>query len=261
MKIPALFLMCMGFLASPLPALDLKDYDLVDLSHPYSDDTLYWPTSPSKFELKELAYGQTPAGWFYSAYSLCTPEHGGTHLDAPRHFSIDGQTTEEIPLTRLMAPGVVIDISHKTRNNADYRLTEDDVSAFESRHGEIREGTIVLLRTDWSRFWPDARGYLGDDTPGDASNLHFPSYGAEAASLLVEQRGVALLGVDTASIDYGASQDLPVHRISAARNVGGLENLNDLGRLPPTGFTVLALPMKIQGGSGGPVRVVALVKK
>jgi kynurenine formamidase len=102
---------------------------------------------------------------------------------------------------------------------------------------------------------------LGDDTPGDASRLSFPSYGTDAAALLVEERAVAMLGVDTASIDYGASQDFPVHRLAAARNVGGLENLTNLVELPATGFTVLALPMKVEGGSGGPVRVVALVER
>ena len=160
-----------------------------------------------------------------------------------------------------MAPGVVIDITEKAASDADYRLTAADVEAFEKRHGDIAPGTIVLLRTGWSRFWPDAKSYLGDDTPGDASNLHFPSYGADAARLLVETRQIALLGVDTASIDYGASKDYPVHRIAGAKNVAGLENLTNLKQLPPTGFTVIALPMKIEGGSGGPVRVVALVPK
>jgi len=245
----------------PVHALDLSDYRLLDLGHAYNEQTLYWPTSPSRFELEQLAFGATDAGWFYSAYTVCTPEHGGTHLDAPVHFAADGLTVDAIPLENLMAPGVVIDVSDKTENVADYRLTAKDVEQFEARHGRIEPGTIVLLRTGWSRFWPDAERYLGDDTPGDASNLHFPSYGADAARVLVEERRVALLGVDTASIDYGPSDDFPVHRIAAARNVAGLENLAGLERLPSTGFTVLALPMKIEGGSGGPVRVVALVPK
>ena len=147
----------------------------------------------------------------------------------------------------------------KAGADRNYRLTVADVLAFEERHGAIDEGTIVLLRTGWSERWPDVKDYLGDDTPGDPSGLSFPSYGAEAARLLVERRGVVLLGVDTASIDYGASEDFPVHRIAAARNVGGLENLTGLARLPPTGFTILALPMMIEGGSGAPVRTVALV--
>lgn len=248
-------------LFSPAFALDPANYRLVDLSHAYGSDTLYWPTSPSKFEKKELAFGETEGGWFYSAYSICTPEHGGTHLDAPLHFAAEGLPNDEIPLGNLIAPAVVIDVSEQAARDRNYRLTVDDVSAFEERHGPIRRGTIVLLRTGWSRHWPDAREYLGDDTPGSAENLEFPGYGEEAARLLVSERRVALLGIDTASIDYGRSTDFAVHRVAAAHGVGGLENLTNLDQLPPAGFVVVALPMKIEGGSGGPVRVVALVAK
>jgi kynurenine formamidase len=118
---------------------------------------------------------------------------------------------------------------------------------------------MVLLRTGWSARWPDKRRYLGDDTPGDASRLHFPSYGADAARILVADRKVTALGVDTASIDHGPSKDFPVHQIVAAANVLGLENLTGLDTLPPTGAWVIALPMKIAGGSGGPLRAIALV--
>jgi kynurenine formamidase len=238
--------------------IDFSVHTIVDLTHPYNDKTVYWPTSPSKFRLEKLAYGKTEGGYFYSAYSLSTPEHGGTHLDAPRHFSESGRTADQIPIGQLMGAAVVIDVSAQARANRDYRLTLDDVVAFEKAHGPIPAEAIVLLRTDWSRHWPDTKAYLGDDRPGDASRLSFPSYGDEAARVLVEDRRVAALGVDTASIDYGRSTDFIVHRIAAARNVPGLENLTNLDRLPPRGATVIALPMKIEGGSGGPVRVVAL---
>ena len=166
---------------------------------------------------------------------------------------------EQIPLERLIAPAVVIDVTAQAAKDRDYRATRDDVLAFEKTHGRIAPGTIVLLRTGWSRHWPDAKAYLGDDTPNDASKLSFPSYGADAARLLVEERQAAALGIDTASIDYGRSTDFQVHRIAAAANVPGLENLTGLDRLPPRGALVIALPMKIEGGSGGPVRAVALV--
>lgn len=242
-------------------AVDLSSYELIDLTHTYDEDTLYWPTSPSRFELEELAYGETEGGWFYSSYRLCTPEHGGTHLDAPLHFAAEGVAVDAIPLGSLMAPAVVIDVSEQANTNSDYRLTIADLTAFEKQHGTIAPGAVVLLYTGWSQRWPDAKAYLGDDTPGDASKLSFPSYGAEAVNLLVRDREVALLGVDTASIDYGRSKDFPVHRIAAEKNVGGLENLTGLDQLPPTGATVIALPMKVGGGSGAPVRVVALVEK
>ena len=239
--------------------LDLSNYRLVDLTHAYNDETVYWPTSPTHFEKTTLAEGHTDGGYFYSAYSVCTPEHGGTHLDAPVHFAEGTQATDELPLENLVAPVVVIDVSAMASKDRDYRLQAEDVFDFEEQHGKIAAGSIVLMRTDWSRHWPNAKAYLGDDTPGDASKLSFPGFGAEATKLLVEYRGAVMLGIDTASIDYGKSSDFIAHRIGAAQNVANLENLTNLSELPPKGAVLLALPMKIEGGSGGPARVVALV--
>ena len=241
--------------------LDLSRYRLVDLSHGYGPNTLYWPTSTTKFVLTRDANGPTPGGWFYAANSLSTPEHGGTHLDAPRHFSEKGRTTDQIPLEQLVAPAVVIDVTKDAAASRDYRLTREAVLAFEKAHGPVGRGSAVLLRTGWSRHWPNAKAYLGDHTPGDASKLSFPSYGVEAARLLVEERGVAALGIDTASIDYGRSTDFQVHRVAAGRNVPGFENLTNLDQLPVRGAVVIALPMKIEGGSGGPLRAIALVPR
>lgn len=247
--------------SSAAPALAaLAGARVVDLSWTYDDETLYWPTSPSSFELERLSFGITEAGYFYSANSICTPEHGGTHLDAPIHFAEGAWAADEIPAERFLAPAVVIDVSKQAAQDADYRLAVADVETFEATHGRIPAGSVVLLRTDWDRRWPDRLAYFGDDTPGDASKLHFPSFGVEAARILVDQRGVIGLGVDTASIDYGPSRDFPVHRVAGKANVYGLENLRALDELPPTGAWVIALPMKIGGGSGGPVRVVALVE-
>ena len=241
--------------------LDLSKYQIVDLSQSYGARTLYWPTATSKFVLHQDAEGKTEGGWFYAANTLSTPEHGGTHLDAPHHFSAAGRTTEQVPLDQLVGPAIVIDVTAQAAKDRDYRLTAEDVLQFEKRNGPIARGTIVLLRTGWSRHWPDAKAYLGDDTPGDASKLSFPSFGPESARLLVEDRGAGALGIDTASIDYGRSTDFQVHRIAAARNVPGFENLTNLDRLPARGAFVFALPMKIEGGSGGPLRAVALVPK
>ena len=241
------------------PALDLRNARIVDLTWAFDEKTLYWPTSPSSFELKELAYGPTPGGWFYASNAICTPEHGGTHLDAPIHFAAGRRTADEIPLEQLLAPAVVIDVAARAAANADYRLTAEDVRAWESRHGTIGPGTIVLLRTGWGARWPDRKAYFGDDTPGATDNLHFPSYGADAARLLVEQRRVAALGVDTASIDSGQSKDFIVHQIASAANVPGFENVAHLEQLPARGAFVIALPMKIAKGSGGPLRIVAVL--
>jgi kynurenine formamidase len=261
-KLPLRILACAAALLSceaSAEPLDLQGYRLVDLTHAYDTDTVFWPSGPERFELRQLHYGDTDGGFFYSANTFCTPEHGGTHLDAPIHFGRGRQTAEQVPLQRLVGPVVVIDISDKAVADRDYRVTPEDILDFEARHGRIESGMRVLVRTGWSRRWPDAAAYLGHAT--DATKLHFPSYGAEAARLLVEERKVALLGIDTASIDYGPASDFPVHRIAAAADVPGLENLTELQALPARGATLIALPMKIAGGSGGPTRVVALVPR
>ncbi|WP_419164309.1 cyclase family protein [Candidatus Palauibacter sp.] len=239
--------------------LDLTTFEIVDLTHAFGPETIYWPTDTTGFLLEQLAFGETDGGYFYSAYALATAEHGGTHIDAPIHFHEGGVDAASIPLRRLLGPAVVIDITAQAAGAVDYRLTPADVEAHEAEHGEIPPGSLILLRTDWSARWPDALGYLGDDTPGDASSLHFPSYGDEAARLLVEERGAAVLGADVASIDYGPSTDFTVHQIAAAAGVPSLENLTNLDQVPARGATVIALPMKISGGSGGPLRAIALV--
>jgi kynurenine formamidase len=242
-----------------LPGLDLARARVVDLTHSYGADTLYWPSSPpEQFRLQVVHDGPTPGGFYYASNTLCTPEHGGTHLDAPVHFGEGKWTTAEVPVERLVARAAVIDASAQAAADPDYRLTRADVLAWEERHGRVPEGAVVLLRTGWSERWPDRQRYFGSPSREDASALHFPSFGADAAALLVE-RGVVALGVDTASIDHGQSRDFMVHRITAAANVPGLENLTRLGELPATGAWIVALPMKIEGGSGGPLRAIALI--
>jgi kynurenine formamidase len=245
--------------AAEAAARTLATARIVDLTYPFDEKTIYWPTSPSGFELKQLSHGETPGGWFYSSNSFCTPEHGGTHIDAPIHFSARGRTVDQIPARQLIGPAAVIDVHAKASGDPDYRLTVQDVKDWEKRHGKVPAGAIVLLRTGWGKRWPDRKAYLGDDTPGDASKLHFPSYGKESAQYLVGERHVAAIGVDTASIDYGASKDFIVHQLANGANVPGLENVASLESVPESGAWVIALPMKIAGGSGGPVRIVALL--
>lgn len=253
------FLVAVPLGAAEPPGLDLARARVVDLSHPFDARTVYWPTSTAGFELEQLHRGPTPAGFFYAANAFCTPEHGGTHFDAPIHFAEGRRDTASVPVEQLVGPAVVIDVSARAAADPDYRLSLEDVTGWEQKHGRVPEGAIVLLRTGWSSRYPDRKAYLGDDRPGDASHLHFPSYGADAARLLVEQRKVAVLGVDTASIDHGPSKDFPVHRVAAEAEVPGLENLTALDELPATGAWVAALPMKIADGSGGPLRAVAFV--
>jgi kynurenine formamidase len=242
-------------------AIDFAKYRIVDLTHSYNAQTIYWPNAPSTFKLEKLAYGPTPGGYFYSSYAYSSPEHGGTHLDAPIHFSEKGRTLDQVPLEQLMGAAVVIDITAKAAANSDYRLTAADIRNFERTNGTIKAGSIVLLRTGWSKRWPNKKSYMGDDTPGQTTKLHFPSFSAESARLLVQERKVSAIGADVASIDYGPSTDFIVHQIAMGANVPGLENLTNLDRLPATGAVIIALPMKIEGGSGGPLRAIALIPR
>ncbi len=245
----------------PLPteAELVAGWRMIDLSHAYASDTLYWPTDTDGFRLDTLAEGETPGGYFYAAKAFATAEHGGTHLDAPNHFAEGGDDAAAIPLDRLILPGIVIDVSAAAAADPDYLVTPENVVAWEDEHGRVLEGSAVLIRTGWATRWPDALAYLGDDTPGETGNLHFPGIGEAAARLLVEERGAGLLGIDTASIDNGQSTDFIAHQIGAAAGVPNLENVGDLSALPPTGFLLAALPMKIEGGTGAPARIVALI--
>ena len=234
--------------------------DIVDLSHTYDAQALYWPTAEG-FQLRKDADGITPNGYYYAANSFFTSEHGGTHLDAPIHFAQGRQTADQIPLERLIGPALVIDVTDQTNRNADYQVTTDDFARFEREHGAIAADAIVLLRTGFSRRWPDAVRYLGTATRGEdgVKQLHFPGLHPDAAKWLVANRQIGAIGIDTASIDYGPSTAFESHRTLYERNVPAFENLTALERLPATGAYVIALPMKIGGGSGAPLRAIALL--
>lgn len=246
---------------APAQGIDLTRQRLVDLSHPFNAKTLYWPNQTTGFQLQQQSYGKTPGGYFYSSYAFSAPEHGGTHLDAPIHFHEGGLSVDRLPIEQLIGPAVVIDVRAQAAKDRDYRLTRADVLAWEKAHGAIPRGAFVMLRTGWGQRWPDRLSYFGDATPGETTKLHFPSYGVEAARYLVNERKVAALGADVASIDYGPSADFIVHQVASGAGVIGLENVARLEVLPAKGATIIALPMKIEGGSGGPVRIVALVPR
>ena len=230
---------------------------LVDLSYPFDDATLFWPTNEG-FRLRSDTRGRTPLGTWYASNSLCTSEHGGTHLDAPYHFAEGGRTTERIPIEALIGPAAVIDVRAASAADPDHAVTAEEIGRWEAEHGPIPAGAIVVLHTGWGGRWPDARRYLGDDTPGDATRLHFPGLSADGASLLAARR-VAGVGIDTASIDPGPSRDFIAHQILAAADVYNLENLDNVELLPSRGATLIALPVKIGGGTGGPARVIAVL--
>lgn len=231
---------------------------LVDLSYAFDESTIYWPTSKS-FQHEKTAFGRTPGGYWYSSYNYSANEHGGTHMDAPIHFAEGREAVDQISVQREIGPGAKINIAEQASRDRDYRLSADDVRAWESRNGRIPRGTIVLIQTGWGRYWHDRAKYLGSQKAGDASDLHFPGIAQDAAELLAKDRNVLMVGIDTASLDYGASKDFIVHQIFSGGGIPGLENVAALDQVAETGFMVLALPMKIAGGSGAPCRIVALL--
>jgi kynurenine formamidase len=245
---------------SSAPAAAWPSGALVDLSHAYDERTVFWPTA-ERFELTKVADGVTPQGYYYAANTFRTSEHGGTHIDAPVHFAKNGWTVDQIPLDRLIAPAVVIDVTQASGANADYQISKADFDAWERAHGRIPDGVIVLLHTGYGARWPDAARYLGTAERGDAAvaKLHFPGLHPDAARWLVAERSIKSIGLDTASIDFGQSKLYESHRVLYEKNIPAFENLTNLDRLPPTGARLVALPMKIGGGSGGPLRAVALL--
>jgi kynurenine formamidase len=234
--------------------------EVVDLSHAFDEQAVFWPTAEG-FKLDKVADGETPQGYYYAANNFSTAEHGGTHIDAPVHFAAGRHTVDQIPLERLMGVAVVVDVSEQCASNRDYQVTVGDFQKWEATHGQIPRDAIVLLRTGFGRFWPDRARYMGTDERGAAAvaKLHFPGLHPEAARWLAGERAAKAVGLDTPSIDYGQSKLFESHRVLFDKNVPAFENLAGLERLPATGFRVIALPMKIRGGSGGPLRAVAIL--
>ena len=232
----------------------------VDLTHNFDENTIYWPTADD-FRLDTVFAGVTDSGFYYTAFNYCAAEHGGTHLDAPIHFAKGHQTMDQIPLDRLMGNAVVIDVSAKAKGQPDYRVDVADFLAWEKEHGKLPEGVIVLLRTGFGQYWPDKIKYMGtaERGPGAIAKLHFPGLHPDAAKWLSTQRKIHAIGLDTPSIDYGQSTHFESHQILFKQDIPAFENLANLEQLPATGIWVAALPMKIKGGSGGPLRMVALV--
>jgi len=255
----ALPLLLLVAACQPSLASRLSEGQWVDLSYAFDSTTIYWPTA-QPFHLTVVSAQRTPGGWYYAANNFAAAEHGGTHLDAPAHFGQGKHTTDQVPLSQLMGSAVVIDVSHQADSSRDYRVLPSDIRAWESAHGAIPEGTIVLIRAGWGTRWPDRARYLGTTKMGAAAvpELHFPGLSLDAARELARRR-VGAVGIDTPSIDYGQSKNYGVHRRLFAANIPAFENVAHIEQLPVTGAYVIALPMKITGGSGGPLRIVALL--
>ncbi len=233
----------------------------IDLTHPFSEKTLYWPTAKS-FTLEQEFHAHTDKGYFYAANRYSASEHGGTHIDSPIHFSEKGKTVDKLSLDQLSGYAIVIDVTRKAATNRDYQISVDDIKAFEVKHGRIPKDAIVLFRTGYAKRWPNAETYLGTSERGQdaVAMLHFPGLHPDAARWLVKNRTIKAVGLDTASIDYGQSKLFESHQVLMAKNIPAFENVASMDKLPPTGSYIAAFPMKIQGGTGAPLRIAALVK-
>jgi len=229
---------------------------IVDLTWTLNEKNPYWPAENYEpFRLKTIATIEKDGVLSKAFY---TPEHLGTHLDAPNHFERGQPAVHEIKPENLFAPGVVIDVTAQAGADPDYRLTPADVTHWEEANGRIPEGAVVFLYTGWGEFWTNYPRYKNQDTMG---KMHFPGFSTEAAKLLIGERKAKAIGIDTLSIDYGLSKDFAVHHIVNGSGRYALENVARLDELPPRGFHVTVAPIKLGEGSGGPTRIFALLSK
>ena len=225
---------------------------VLDLSYAINDKLVPWPGDEQFFEAKVNATIEKN-GYFTRSFWML--EHYGTHLDAPAHFPPGKTTVDQIPVKQLFGPAVVIDVRVESNNDADYQLPATRIEDWEKKHERIPEGAIVLLRTGWASRWPDVERYRNQDAKG---KMHFPGFSVEAAKLLISRR-VSGLGCDTLSIDYGASADFAVHHLALGAGLYHLENLADMSEVPEASAVLIVAPIKLEGGSGGAVRVFALL--
>jgi kynurenine formamidase len=225
---------------------------VVDMTYAINGKLPAWPGDDKTFEAQVVA---TPEKDGYLARSFWMLEHYGTHMDAPAHFPPGKFTLDQIPVAHFFGPAVVIDVREETTKDPDYRLSTARVEKWEAAHGRIPSGAIVMIRTGWASRWPDQARYRNMD---ENKVMHFPGFSVESAKLLVA-RGAVGLGIDTLSIDYGASKDFEVHHVDLPAGLYNLENLANLDQLPEAGAFVIAAPIKLESGSGGPVRVFALL--
>lgn len=263
MKLAPIFFIILFSCSTPVKKQTLSELlstgKWIDLSYSFSEETIYWPNNPTGFKLDTQFNGITAGGFFYASNAFFAPEHGGTHLDAPVHFAKSKWNADEIPVDQLVGNAVVIDVAAKAGNNADYLINIADVETWEKNHGNIPAGSFLLFRTGWGKFYPDKEKYMGTAAKGDSAipHLHFPGIDPDLASWLVKNRKIKAVGIDTPSIDNGQSKDFKTHQLLCAENILGFENLANLDALPETGAYLIALPMKIKNGTGGPLRIIA----
>ncbi|KAJ2947462.1 hypothetical protein O0L34_g17246 [Tuta absoluta] len=231
------------------------DYEFIDLTHPFDNKTVYW-TNTQNFEFTKKTEEFTKDGW-YAAKEFAAGEHGGTHLDAPYHFTASGLNVANLPLEKLIVPLIIVDVSSITNVNPSFVLYNQHLDHI--LNNNLGKPCVVIFKFGWSKYFNDRKKYLGLD---DAQHKNFPGLSAEIAEwVTTHYKNIVGIGVDTASVDPGSSQDFPVHRITAASGLYGIENVNLNKPIPDHGCTALVMPMKIAEGSGAPLRLVAICPK
>ncbi len=228
---------------------------IIDLTHPLNEHCPNWEGSQeSPFQASEL--GNIERDGYYSRV-FSTQEHYGTHLDAPAHFAAGAWTVDEIPADRLVRPLVVVNVQQRADDDPDYAVSVEDIAACERTHGAIPQGAVVIAYTGWDKRWAKQEDFRNEQADGVT---HYPGFSLEVAEFLVGSRGVVGLGIDTMSVDIGATTTYPVHIFTSQHRIYHLENVANLAMVPPTGALIVVAPIKLEKGSGGQVRLLALVK-
>lgn len=234
---------------------------LLEMTYPYDEDTIYWPTAES-FKLEKVFWGISEGGWWYASNNYSASEHGGTHADAPIHFAENGRTIDQIPLKEWIGPAVIIDVTEKCGKDRDYLLSVGDITGWETQYGKIPQKAWVIMYTGIdTQYYPDKKKVLGTEKIGEEAlpELSFPGFSPESVEFLVQERNITGIAIDTPSVDYGKSKDFRAHQILCGADKLALENIANLDKLPPSGATLYVIPMMIKDGTGAPARVFAIL--
>ncbi|UCE41235.1 MAG: cyclase family protein [Candidatus Aminicenantes bacterium] len=234
---------------------------LLDMTYPYDENTIYWPTAKS-FHLEKVSWEIVEGGWWYASNEFSASEHGGTHADAPIHFAQNGRTIDKVPLGEWIGPAVKIDVTKNCEKNRDYLLSVNEIKRWEEQFGRIPDRAWVIMFTGiGTQHYPDKNKVLGTDKKGEAAitELSFPGFSVESIKFLLTDRNITGIAIDTPSIDYGKSKDFQVHRVLFAADKLALENIANLDKLPASGATLYVIPMLIKEGTGSPARVFAII--
>ena len=236
----------------PVAPAPLSEWQVVDLTQPLFPGMPIWPGDP-EFEVDAWA---TYAEDYYFINRIAIGEHSGTHWGTPNTFIEGARSAEQIPAEELVMPAVVIDIREKAAEDADYRLSVDDATAWEAEWGRIPDGSAVILLTGWQDKWDDADAYIGLDADGV---MHWPGFGADTVEFLIGERGIVAIGTDTHGADPGNDEEFGASFAMYDADGAILEGLANLDKIPPVGATLVVGGWPIVGGSGSPARVLAFV--